>query len=122
MSEVRVERWVLEANLRHCWDDLITTLKRVEELEGDVREGVKAQSHYNDSLVAVQRERDDLKQRVDYCNKNARREITRLREAAETSIRKCEQYWNEHNIPDAEVHAALELIHGELRQALRGEE
>ena len=83
MSEVRVERWVLEANLRHCWDDLITTLKRVEELEGDVREGVKAQSHYNDSLVAVQRERDDLKQRVDYCNKNARREITRLREALE---------------------------------------
>ena len=83
MSEARVERWVLEANLQHCWDDLITTLKRVEELEGDVREGVKAQSHYNDSLVAVQRERDDLKQRVDYCNKNARREITRLREALE---------------------------------------
>ena len=55
-------------------------LYRVEELKGDVREGVKAQSHYNDSLVAVQRERDDLKQRVDYCNKNARREITRLRE------------------------------------------
>ena len=44
--------------------------------------------------------------------------MSKLREAAATSIRKCEQYWNEHNIPDAEVHAALELIHGELRKAL----
>ena len=46
-------------------------------------------------------------------------EITRLREAAATSIRKCEQYWNEHNIPDAEVHAALELIHSALYAALK---
>ena len=26
---------------------------------------------------------------------------------------KCEQYWNEHNIPDAEMHTILEWIHRE---------
>lgn len=26
---------------------------------------------------------------------------------------KCEQYWNAHNIGDAEIHAALEFIHRE---------
>lgn len=46
-------------------------------------------------------------------------ENTRLREAAATSIRKCKQYWNEHNIPDAEMHAALELIHSVLYVALK---
>lgn len=46
-------------------------------------------------------------------------ENNRLRESATTSIRKCEQYWNEHNIPDAEIHAALELIHGALSIALK---
>lgn len=28
---------------------------------------------------------------------------------------KCEQYWNEHNIPDEEMHAILEYIHREVR-------
>ena len=46
-------------------------------------------------------------------------ENKRLREAAARSIRKCEQYWNEHNIPDAEMHAALELIHSALYAALK---
>ena len=32
-----------------------------------------------------------------------------------TIIRKCEQYWNEPNICDAEVHSILEFIHGEVR-------
>ena len=31
--------------------------------------------------------------------------------AAKDIIAKCEQYWNEHNINDAEVHCALEAIH-----------
>lgn len=28
---------------------------------------------------------------------------------------KCEQYWNEHNIGDAEIHAVLEFIHREAK-------
>ena len=47
--------------------ELARLAARVQELE--------------DSLEARRQERDDLKQRVDNCNKNAGREITRLREA-----------------------------------------
>lgn len=32
---------------------------------------------------------------------------------------KCEQYWNEHNISDVEVHAILEFIHREAGQITR---
>jgi len=36
------------------------------------------------------------------------------RDMAMHTIRvKCEQYWNEHNIDDAEIHAVLEFIHKE---------
>lgn len=33
--------------------------------------------------------------------------------ALDNIIAKCEQYWNEFNICDAEVHAILEYIHRE---------
>ena len=46
-------------------------------------------------------------------------ENQRLREASALAIRKAEQYWNEHNIPDAETHAALEIIHSALSAALK---
>ena len=47
-------------------EELARLAARVQELE--------------DSLEARRQERDDLKQRVDNCNKNAGREITRLRD------------------------------------------
>lgn len=34
-------------------------------------------------------------------------------EAIANIQQKCEQYWNAHNIGDAEIHAALEFIHRE---------
>ena len=46
-------------------------------------------------------------------------ENQRLREAAEAAMRKCEQYWNEHNIPDAEIHNTLEAIHLAMTAALK---
>ena len=40
------------------------------------------------------------------------------REKLQAIIAKCEQYWNEPNIGDAEIHAALEAIHRDAREAL----
>ena len=37
--------------------------------------------------------------------------LAAARELADNIIEKCEQYWNEHNIPDAEMHVILERIH-----------
>jgi len=35
--------------------------------------------------------------------------------ALQAITEKCEQYWNEHNICDAEIHAVLEFIHQQAR-------
>lgn len=43
-------------------------------------------------------------------------ENRKFREAAKEVRSKCEQYWNEHNIGDAEIHAVLEFIHSALTQ------
>lgn len=45
-------------------------------------------------------------------------ENRRLRGACETAKAKCEQYWNEHNIGDAEIHAALEFIQRSVSSTL----
>jgi len=37
--------------------------------------------------------------------------LAELEKAAAKVRVKCEQYWNEHNIQDEEIHAALEIIH-----------
>ena len=42
-----------------------------------------------------------------------------LRAAITAAQAKCEQYWNEANIGDAEVHAALKFIHSTLAEAAR---
>lgn len=42
--------------------------------------------------------------------------LTQLKLRHAGAIRqKCEQYWNEHNISDEEIHAILEFIHRETR-------
>ena len=49
----------------------------------------------------------------------ARQQAEAALERAATIQRKCEQYWNESIIEEAEMHAVLEFIHREAA-ALRG--
>ncbi len=49
-----------------------------------------------------------------YANQHARDSLADLPEV-QNIMNKCEQYWNESGIGDAEVHAALSFIHKEAR-------
>jgi len=93
--------WIADKGWMVEYSDYAALAKRVDELEFE-RDYYYAAAD-NRHVKKIQEQDAD---------------ITRLRVAAATSIRKCEQYWNEHNIPDEEVHAALELIHNKLCKAL----
>mgnify|MGYP001615838382 CR=1 FL=1 len=65
------------------------------------------------------REQPTTEQAVQVLNAYARQQVEAVLERAATIQRKCEQYWNESIIEEAEMHAVLEFIHREAA-ALRG--
>ena len=90
-----------------CWDEKQPTdptdvVREIEKLAHEAK------------MDQINRAADVTQTRDWQNNIDALRDIAlRLAGPIDAIKRKCEQYWNEHNISDAEVHAILEFIYSE---------
>jgi predicted nuclease with TOPRIM domain len=101
------------------YEVLAARIKELESNQIDLNDMIERRDEAIARLAAKIAELEELFKTEHGVRIAATNEIKRLREAAWVAMRKCQQYWNEHDIPDAEIHAALETIHSAMTGALK---